>query len=65
MPEGTQYKKGDIIVYYRDDIKIVLQVEYVHEFNGKIFYVTPLYALFSSQSHHLIGFFLFPAIYNI
>ncbi len=40
MPEGTQYKKGDIIVFYRDEIKIVHQVEYVHESNGEIFYVT-------------------------
>ncbi len=40
MPEGTQYKKGDIIVFYRDEIKIVHQVEYVHESNGKIYYVT-------------------------
>ncbi len=40
MPEGTQYKKGDIIVFYRDGVKIVHQVEYVHESNGKIFYVT-------------------------
>ena len=36
MPEGTQYKKGDIIVFYRDEIKIVHQIDYVHESNGKI-----------------------------
>ncbi len=40
MSEGTQYKKGDIIVFYRDGVKIVHQVEYVHESNGKMFYVT-------------------------
>ncbi|MFW9987341.1 MAG: hypothetical protein ACFFC3_01675 [Candidatus Odinarchaeota archaeon] len=40
MPEGTQYKKGDIIVFYRDEIRIVHQVEYTHESNGEIYYVT-------------------------
>jgi len=40
MPEGTQYEKGDIIVFYRDEIKIVHQAEYVHESNVKTYYVT-------------------------
>ncbi|TXT62162.1 MAG: hypothetical protein BAJALOKI3v1_660021 [Promethearchaeota archaeon] len=40
MPEGTHYKKGDIIVFYRDEIKIVHQIEYVHESNGETFYIT-------------------------
>jgi hypothetical protein len=40
MTEGTQYKKGDIIVFYKDEIKIVHQIEYVHESNGDTFYVT-------------------------
>ena len=40
MPEGTQYKKGDIIVFYRGEIKIVHRVEYVYTSNGETFYVT-------------------------
>ncbi|MFW9972280.1 MAG: signal peptidase I [Candidatus Odinarchaeota archaeon] len=40
MPKGTQYKKGDIIVFYRDGVKIVHRVEYVYESNGETFYVT-------------------------
>ncbi len=40
MPEGTQYEKGDIIVFYRDEIKIIHRVEYIQESKGKIFYVT-------------------------
>lgn len=39
IPEGTQSKKGDLIVFYRDEIRIVHQVEYVFKFDGKIFYV--------------------------
>jgi hypothetical protein len=41
LPIGTEYKKGDIIVFYdKEDIKIVHQVEYVYEYKGKKFYVT-------------------------
>jgi hypothetical protein len=40
MPEGTQYKKGDIIVFYRDGLKIVHRVEFVYTSNGETFYVT-------------------------
>ena len=40
MSEGTQYKKGDIIVFYQEDVKIVHRVEYLYESNGEIFYVT-------------------------
>ncbi|MEJ2250237.1 MAG: S26 family signal peptidase, partial [Candidatus Lokiarchaeota archaeon] len=38
--EGIQYKKGDIIMFYRDEIRIVHRVEYVYKSNGKTFYVT-------------------------
>ncbi|MEJ2252636.1 MAG: hypothetical protein P8Y97_23625, partial [Candidatus Lokiarchaeota archaeon] len=41
LPVGTEYKKGDIIVFYdKEDVKIVHQVEYVYEVNGKKYYVT-------------------------
>ena len=40
MPEGTQYEKGDIIVFYRDGLRIVHRVEYVYTSNGEKFYVT-------------------------
>jgi len=40
MSEGTQYQKGDIIVFYRDDIKIIHLVEFVYTSNGETFYVT-------------------------
>ncbi|MBD3213473.1 MAG: hypothetical protein GF311_12770 [Candidatus Lokiarchaeota archaeon] len=40
MSEGTQYEKGDIIVFYQNEVKIVHRVEHVYTFNGETFYVT-------------------------
>ncbi|TXT61208.1 MAG: hypothetical protein BAJALOKI1v1_1160013 [Promethearchaeota archaeon] len=40
LPVGTEYKKGDIIVFYQYGMRIVHQVEYVYESSGKKFYVT-------------------------
>ena len=38
--EGEVYNVDDIIVFYRDGVKIVHRVEYIFESNGEIFYVT-------------------------
>ncbi|MEJ2252386.1 MAG: hypothetical protein P8Y97_22335, partial [Candidatus Lokiarchaeota archaeon] len=38
--EGEVYAVDDIIIFYRDGVRIVHRVEYVYESNGQIFYVT-------------------------